>query len=296
MALGGFTGALVGMLATLPLVWKWGLGLRRVIVGLVLIAAAAGIVAHGVGSILGLPQLLRVIGGAFLTVAIASGTLVVLFYRDPDRVPPVGEDLVVSPADGEIVYVKRSRHGRLPVSTKHGKSVALEELTRTPVHEGDSIVVGIGMSLLDVHVNRAPIAGRVTVRRHFPGRFGSLRRPEMAFENERATTLIAGRKFEVAVVQIASRLVRQIASYIGEGDEVGVGQRIGAIRLGSQVDVVLPCRSDLQVLVREHDRVEAGTSVIATLTPTEREPAGSWSRRSPSVKAGDEMCAPVKGV
>jgi phosphatidylserine decarboxylase len=143
--------------------------------------------------------------------------------------------------------------------------VALAELTRTKVHEGDSIVVGIGMSFLDMHVNRAPIAGRVLLRRHFPGRFGSLGVPEMVFENERATTLIAGRELEVAVVQIASRLVRQIAGFVGEGQEVELGQRIGVIRFGSQVDLVLPSRPDLRVLVREGDHVQAGTSVIATL-------------------------------
>jgi len=101
--------------------------------------------------------------------------------------------------------------------------------------------------------------------RHFPGRFGSLRRPEMVFENERTTTLIAGDTLEVAVVQIASRLVRQIVSYVREGEDVSLGQRIGIIRLGSQVDVVLPDRRDLSVLVGEGDRVTAGTSVIATI-------------------------------
>lgn len=173
--------------------------------------------------------------------------------------------MVVSPADGEVVYVKRSHEQRLPVACKRGNTVALEELTRTKVHDGESIVVGIGMSFLDVHVNRAPIAGRIKLRRHFPGRFGSLGQPEMVFENERATTLIAGSRLEVAVVQIASRLVRQIAGYVGEGDEVELGQRIGVIRLGSQVDLVLPSRPDLRVLVKQGDRVHAGTSVIATI-------------------------------
>ena len=87
----------------------------------------------------------------------------------------------------------------------------------------------------------------------------------MVFENERTTTLIAGDTLEVAVVQIASRLVRQIVSYVREGEDVSLGQRIGIIRLGSQVDVVLPDRRDLSVLVGEGDRVTAGTSVIATI-------------------------------
>ena len=119
---------------------------------------------------------------------------------------------MVSPADGKIVYVKRSRDGRVPVASKRGEQVALAELTHTDVHADDAVVVGIAMSFLDVHVNRAPIAGRVLLHRHFPGRFGSLGRPEMVFQNERATTLIGGAGLEVAVVQIASRLVRQARS------------------------------------------------------------------------------------
>ena len=70
------------------------------------------------------------------------------------------------------------------------------------------------MSFLDVHVNRAPIAGRVRLRKHFPGRFGSLGKPEMVFENERATTVIERGGMEIAMVQIASRLVRQIAAFV----------------------------------------------------------------------------------
>lgn len=267
MTFDSYLGAAVAAVLLLPLVWKWGLGLRRVAAGLFVIALLGGGAGHALGIALGASALLRLFFGAVLTGLGAAAVTAHWFYRDPERTPPVGDDLVVSPADGEVVYVKRSRNGRLPVSTKHGHAVALEELTRTQVHEGESIVVGIGMSFLDVHVNRSPIAGRVVLRRHFAGRFGSLRRPETAFENERATTLIVGPKLQVAVVQIASRLVRQITGYVREGEEVHVGQRIGAIRFGSQVDVVLPYRPDLQVMVRPNDRVRAGDTVIATLLP-----------------------------
>jgi phosphatidylserine decarboxylase len=264
----GWVGALAGAVALLPLVWKWQLGMPRCIVGLVTIAFAGGAAALAVGVAAGLSAGIRALLGPGLTVLAASATLAYRFYRDPERVPPGGDGLVVSPADGEVVYVKRSRDGRLPVASKHGAHVALEELTHTPVHERDAVVIGIAMSFLDVHVNRAPIAGRVLLSRHCPGRFGSLRRPEMVFQNERTTTLIRGNELEVAVVQIASRLVRQIGSYVSEGDEVSLGQRIGIIRLGSQVDVVIPHRRDLCVLVSEGDRVSAGSSVIATIGVT----------------------------
>ena len=264
MGAAGFIGAAVAGALTVPLAWKWQLGMRRVCAGLAAIIAAAGLVVLGAAGLLALSWPLRGLLGAALTWLAAFAILAYRFYRDPERTPPADHNVVVSPADGEIVYIRHSRDGRLPVSTKHGHDVALVELTKTKVHEGDSIVVGIGMSFLDVHVNRAPVAGRVTLRRHFRGRFGSLRIPEMVFENERATTLIAGRDLDVAVVQIASRLVRQIAGYVGEGQDVRLGDRIGVIRLGSQVDVVLPQRPDLSIVVREGDHVEAGTTVIAT--------------------------------
>jgi phosphatidylserine decarboxylase len=263
-----WAGGLVAAVAMLPLVWKWQLGMRRCIAGLAAIAAFAGAVVLAIGGRTGLSAWEGGVLGAGFTVVVAVAILAYRFYRDPERTPPEGEGLVVSPADGEIVYVKRSRDGQVPVASKHGEHVALEELTHTALHEGEAVVVGIAMSFLDVHVNRAPIAGVVVSSRHFAGRFGSLRQPEMVFQNERTTTLIAGRKLEVAVVQIASRLVRQIASYVGDGDEVGLGQRIGSIRLGSQVDVVIPQRRDLCVLVSKGDRVSAGTSVLATVGAT----------------------------
>ena len=262
-AAAGFAGAALAASMMLALAWKWQLGMRRTSAGLAVIGALAGVAALSLGTALALSVVGRGLLGAAFALGGALGILAYRFYRDPERATPDGDDLVVSPADGEIVYVKRCRDGRLPVAQKHGASVALEELTHTALHERDAVVVGIAMSFLDVHVNRAPIAGHVAVSRHFPGRFGSLRRPEMVFENERTTTLIAGSKLEVAVVQIASRLVRQIASYVREGEDVTLGQRIGIIRLGSQVDVVLPQRRDLCVLVREGDRVAAGVSVIA---------------------------------
>jgi phosphatidylserine decarboxylase len=261
----GFIGALVAALVALPLVWKWQLGMRRSAAALGGLGIIAGLLALGLGGVLGMSAFTRAVLGAALTLASAFSVLAHRFYRDPERTPPLGDHLVVSPADGTIVYVKRSRGGRVPVANKRGNEVALQELTHADVHAGDAVVIGIAMSFLDVHVNRAPIAGRVLLRRRFPGRFGSLGRPEMVFQNERTTTLILGSRLEVAVVQIASRLVRQIASYVGEGEEVMVGQRIGVIRLGSQVDVVLPTRRDLCVLVSEGDRVIAGTSVIATV-------------------------------
>ena len=87
----------------------------------------------------------------------------------------------------------------------------------------------------------------------------------MIFENERATLLIDRGDVTIGVVQIASRLVRRIVSYVSEGEEIELGTRIGAIRFGSQVDVVVPRRVDLEVTVQPGDRIRAGESIIAVL-------------------------------
>lgn len=260
-------GCLLALAVTVPLAWKWELGVRRValaVAGLAL--ASALVVAALTGS--GAAPLVRSALVSALTLTAAFAILAYRFYRDPDRDPPRDAgDAVVSPADGEVVYVRRSEGGLLPSATKRGRDYELVELTKTPLREREAIVVGIAMSFLDVHVNRAPIAGRVRLRRHFPGRFGSLGRPEMVYANERATTIIERDGLEVAVVQIASRLVRQIASYVDVGQDVSLGQRIGVIRLGSQVDVVLPALPGIQVAVRAGQRVRAGESVLALLEP-----------------------------
>jgi phosphatidylserine decarboxylase len=256
-------GAVLAVAPSVALAWKWQLGVRRVAIGVAVLAAvwAAILWAAPLGFVA------RALVVACAAAASAVAFLAYRFYRDPERESPAALDVVLSPADGEVVYVREARAGTLPVATKHGRDYRLDELTKTPLTTEDAVVVGIGMSFLDVHVNRAPIAGEIAVRRHFPGRFGSLRDPENAFENERATTVIARDGLQIAVVQIASRLVRQIAGYVKEGEAVALGQRIGVIRLGSQVDVVVPRASIGEVAVAPGDRVRAGETVLARLLP-----------------------------
>lgn len=257
-----FVGCAIALLLTLPLAWKWELGVLRVGVTIALLGIAVGAIT----ALFDLSSASRAAAVAILAPMIGFAILAWRFYRDPDRDSPVGDDVIVSPADGEVVYVRESEGGVLPVATKHGRDYDLVELTKTPLSAGDAIVVGIAMSFLDVHVNRSPIAGRVRKREHFPGLFGSLGKPGMVFENERATTVIEGAGMEIAVVQIASRLVRQIAGFVKVEDEISLGQRIGVIRLGSQVDVVLPKRPGLEIAVEPGQRTRAGETVLATLS------------------------------
>ena len=279
MLVPSLAGCLLALCITVPLAWKWELGVRRVAVATVGLSVIAALVV----ALLDPSALVRAVLVCALTLGAAFAILAYRFYRDPERAAPdIQSDVVLSPADGEVIYVRRSEGGLLPCSTKKGRDYELVELTKTPLRADDAYVIGIAMSFLDVHVNRAPIAGKVRLRKHFPGRFGSLGRPEMVYENERATTIIEREDIEIAVVQIASRLVRQIAAYVDVGENVALGQRIGVIRLGSQVDVVLPVRPGVRVEVRAGQRVWAGQSILAQLDVEQREDAAA-----PALLAGD---------
>jgi phosphatidylserine decarboxylase len=261
----------LSLATTLPLAWKWNLGMRRTTLAVACLGLLTGLLTVGVPFLQvanGIP--LKAVVNWLLTLGAATALMMYRFYRDPERKIPLAHHVIVSPADGEVLYVRESRDGALPISTKGGRTYPLRELTKTPLQMRDAAVIGIGMSLLDVHVNRSPIAGRITMKQHFSGLFGSLRRPEMEFQNERMTTLIEREDLQLAVVQIASRLVRQIVSFVHERQDVALGQRIGIIRFGSQVDLVLPLRADLTVTVKPGDRVKAGESIVAMRQPRAR--------------------------
>jgi phosphatidylserine decarboxylase len=255
----------LSLTTTLPLAWKWVLGVRRAAVAVAALSLSTGMLIEKTASLFANSGGILLKAGAnwAMTLAAAFAFLAYRFYRDPERKVPVAPNVIVSPADGEVVYVRTSRGGALPVSTKHGRNYTLSELTGTTVQTSEATVIGIGMNFLDVHVNRAPIPGRIALRQHVPGLFGSLRRPEMVFQNERMTTIIERDDFQVTVVQIASRLVRQIVSFVQESQEVALGQRIGVIRFGSQVDLVLPFRANLEVVVKPGVKVKAGQSIVA---------------------------------
>lgn len=274
----------ISLLLGLPLAWKWQLGVARAAIALALVALAAS-------TALTLAVRPGLVGGVALGAIGAGVSLVACsmfvayrFYRDPKRTAPEGDGLIVSPADGIVIYVQTSEGGELPVAAKHGKRYTLQELTRTPLHEREATVVGIAMSFLDVHVNRFPIAGKVAVQKHFAGTFGSLRHKEMVYLNERATTLIEEGGMQIAVVQIASRLVRQIVSFVGEGETGARGQRLGVIRLGSQVDLVLPAREDLSVCVRVGERVRAGESIVARVGTATEAREGDRAEPAPAAR------------
>ena len=275
-------GGSMALATALPLAWKWELGVPRAAAAVILASIASGLlVAAGADAIPDPPPPFLLVYA--LSLAMVAAFLVYRFYRDPERVAPDRDDVIVSPADGRVLYVRRSADGNLPVSSKQGREHTLEELTKTPLAAKEAVVVGIALSFLDVHVNRAPVAGEVVLQGHHKGAFRSLKHPESLLENERATTVIERDGRQVAVVLIASRLVRRIVRLVGPGDHVACGQRIGAIRFGSQVDLVLPSEWGTALRVDAGDRVTAGQSVVAVIGEAEGEEP---SRRT-SAAAGE---------
>jgi phosphatidylserine decarboxylase len=261
---------------------KWQLGVLRGLAFAVSTTAAAGAAALIVDSGVGATTAWTAASTWLFACLVGLSLLLYRFYRDPERQPPSAGDAVVSPADGTILYVHSVTNGMLPVVTKNGKGHTLEELTKTPLHLEDATIVGIGLNFLDVHVNRAPMSGCITTLHHHPGRFGSLRDIEMIFENERVTLVIENEGFQVAAVLIASRLVRRIALFVGKDQSVVIGQRIGMIRFGSQVDVVLPATARIVETLAVGQKVLAGESILARLDLTSPTAKPCRDREAPT--------------
>ncbi|OGO20825.1 MAG: hypothetical protein A2144_03465 [Chloroflexi bacterium RBG_16_50_9] len=200
-------------------------------------------------------------------VAITIILILARFYRDPERSPAENENVIISPADGKVVYVRDVEKGSPLVSTKGESKFRLDEIMSTDLLDDAAYLIGIDMNVLNVHVNRSPIAGNAILRKRVKGTFMSLRKPEAEVLNERFTTIISNGSVRVGVIQIASRLVRSIVSYVKQGDDLELGQRIGAIVFGSQVDVVIPDLENLKIEVKPGDEVKAGVTVIARHGP-----------------------------
>ena len=166
------------------------------------------------------------------------------FFRDPERVPPGGEGLILSPADGRVLGIKRVEKERL--------------------FEGTETRVSIFMSPLNVHVNRAPVQGMVEEVRYQKGSFFAAYREEASENNEKnALRIVDGKGRKFAVVQIAGVLARRIVCYAKKGDSLELGQRFGLIMFGSRVDLFLPPGSRVDVV--QGQRVRAGETVIGRL-------------------------------
>lgn len=169
----------------------------------------------------------------------------VFFFRNPARAIPAATGLVVSPADGTVIYIGE----------------ALEpDFLHAPMRK-----ISIFLSVLNVHVNRIPCEGRVAGIRYTPGRFHIASRPAASSENERNAIWLKGpRDADLVMAQVAGTVARRIVSYAREGDTVARGERCGIIRFGSRCDLYLPLTWKVAVAVG--DRVRGGSTVVGEVS------------------------------
>ena len=177
-----------------------------------------------------------------------AGLVLFWFFRDPQRSVPSEPGLVVSPADGKVTEVAR---------------------IQTP--GGELIRLSIFLSVFDVHVNRSPIAGTVREVRYQKGKYLNALNPESAEKNEQNLVTVQGDEFDVIFSQIAGILARRIVFRFQVGDFVERGQRVGLIKFGSRVDVLLPGHAHVRVAMGQ--RVKGGASVLADIHPPEDDPS-----------------------
>lgn len=256
---------MLSLLTLVPLSIKWELEKRLTIPAAVFIGIISGSIVYGIDIVqdLGFYQILVI--EILLIGVISSSLLLWRFYRDPERVPPEDENAILSPADGKVIYVKKIEKGEIPFSDKKGKKFSLNDFIQAGVLPQGGYLIGIAMNFLDVHVNRAPISGRISLLKYIKGTFLSLKKEEAVVQNERNLIIIDNEHFKLGIVQIASRLVRKIVPYIQEGQEIQKGKRIGVIHFGSQVDLILSDLPSIHIKVTPGERVKAGLSIIATV-------------------------------
>ena len=168
------------------------------------------------------------------------------FFRDPERVTPIRDGLVVSPADGRVSMITTL----VPPAEL--------DLPAEPMQR-----VSVFMNVFDCHVNRSPVAGRIAQILYTPGLFLNAELDKASEDNERNALVIETATAKIGLVQIAGLVARRIVSFVRQGDELGAGERLGLIRFGSRVDVYVPLAA--QLLVGVGQVAIAGETVLADL-------------------------------
>jgi phosphatidylserine decarboxylase len=163
------------------------------------------------------------------------------FFRDPKREPPEDPQLVVAPADGRVTRVKQVEEGNQQSAT----------------------LVSIFLSPLDVHINRAPIAGEITNISYTRGKFLMATDESASLVNEQNALTIRGEKITVVCKQIAGILARRIICWKHAGERVSLGERFGLIKFSSRTDILLP--PQVEVLVQEGARVRGGVTIVGRI-------------------------------
>jgi phosphatidylserine decarboxylase len=181
---------------------------------------------------------------AWATLPILLAFFFLWFFRDPERMIPAGDGLIVSPGDGHVTEI-------VVIDTPYGPRQR----------------ISIFLSVFDVHVNRSPIGGVLTQVRYQKGQYLNAMNPASAERNEQNIVTVRGEGIEVTFKQIAGLLARRIVFDFAEGAKVERGQRVGLIKFGSRVDVVIPAEALVQVKVG--DSVQGGATVLAAMPEAE---------------------------
>jgi phosphatidylserine decarboxylase len=186
-------------------------------------------------------------------VFVVAALYIAYFFRDPDRVTPQREGLIIAPADGRIATID-----------------TIAPPTELGLGPEPRVRISTFLSVLDVHITRSPVSGRIVRDIYVPGTFLNAADDKASEDNERRAMIIQKVDgSEIAVVQIAGLIARRIVPFVHEGDSVGVGERLGLIRFGSRVDVYLP--PGKHALVAVGQRATAGETVLADLQSAEPE-------------------------
>jgi phosphatidylserine decarboxylase len=201
------------------------------------------------------------------------------FFRDPVRKPPPGR-VLLSPADGFLLYARRVKGGEVPSPIKQGVPVPLDEWIGNVPATSDGTLIGIYMTAFDVHYIRSPVPGRVTHVVPRPALGENLHQTrtfvrliwgmqpyeedsQYITQNARNTIAIDG-EVPVSVVMIADRYVRECDAFVAPQDAVAAGDKIGMIRMGSQCDLFVPDSAGVKLDVKPGSRVRAGESILGT--------------------------------
>lgn len=198
---------------------------------------------YGVGLLVAAALLFWLTSWPLALVPVLLAAFFLWFFRDPQRTIPAGQGLVVSPGDGLVT-----------------------ETIRLETPQGPRQRISIFLSVFDVHVNRSPIGGTISEIRYQKGKYLNAMNPASADQNEQNIVTVRGEgpnAPEIVFKQIAGLLARRIVFVPKVGDTIARGERVGLIKFGSRVDVVLPADAELRVKVGE--RVRGGASVLAAL-------------------------------
>ena len=189
--------------------------------------------------------LVYIFGKPWMAVLPLTVTLfMALFFRDPDRTIPVAKGVFVSPADGKVILIK--------------------DVDEKDYLKAESKEISIFMSIFNVHVNRAPCDGNVSLVKHSPGKFLVAHKDAASIENENTVMVLQGKDGKILVRQVAGLVARRIVCKVKAGDMLRRGERYGMIKFGSRLDVYLPKETEIQV--RAGDKVKAGQTVLGILT------------------------------